>query len=105
MTPTQLGEVIFEFINANDLQARSVFANRRAVELLRLPSSASAGGPFTVFRGDQPIPAEGAIVEAVETAKEFCGADAPGRRPPRPLLSLPMFPPTSRKAPHQESPR
>ena len=28
--------------------------------------------------GDTPIPAEGAIDEAVETAKEFCGADAPG---------------------------
>jgi N utilization substance protein B len=28
--------------------------------------------------GDTPIPAEGAIDEAVETAKEFCGADSPG---------------------------
>jgi transcription antitermination protein NusB len=28
--------------------------------------------------GEQPIPAEGAIEEAVETAKTFCGADAPG---------------------------
>jgi len=28
--------------------------------------------------GDQPIPPEGAISEAVETAKTFCGADAPG---------------------------
>ena len=28
--------------------------------------------------GDTPIPAEGAIDEAVETAKAFCGADAPG---------------------------
>lgn len=28
--------------------------------------------------GEQPIPAEGAIDEAVETAKRFCGADAPG---------------------------
>jgi N utilization substance protein B len=28
--------------------------------------------------GDQPIPPEGAINEAVETAKEFCGKDAPG---------------------------
>jgi N utilization substance protein B len=27
---------------------------------------------------DAPIPAAGAIDEAVETAKEFCGADAPG---------------------------
>ena len=27
---------------------------------------------------DVPIPPEGAIDEAVETAKEFCGADAPG---------------------------
>jgi len=27
---------------------------------------------------DQPIPPEGAIDEAVETAKAFCGADAPG---------------------------
>ena len=28
--------------------------------------------------GDHPIPAEGAIDEAVETAKTFCGAEAPG---------------------------
>ncbi len=28
--------------------------------------------------GEEPIPPEGAINEAVETAKEFCGADAPG---------------------------
>ena len=28
--------------------------------------------------GDQPIPPEGAIDEAVETTKTFCGADAPG---------------------------
>jgi N utilization substance protein B len=28
--------------------------------------------------GETPIPAEGAIDEAVETAKEFCGAEAPG---------------------------
>ncbi len=27
---------------------------------------------------DVPIPAEGAIEEAVESAKVFCGADAPG---------------------------
>jgi transcription antitermination protein NusB len=27
---------------------------------------------------EEPIPPEGAIVEAVETAKTFCGADAPG---------------------------
>jgi N utilization substance protein B len=27
---------------------------------------------------DEPIPAEGAIEEAVETAKTFCGTDAPG---------------------------
>jgi N utilization substance protein B len=27
---------------------------------------------------DTPIPAEGAIDEAVETAKSYCGADAPG---------------------------
>ena len=27
---------------------------------------------------ETPIPAEGAIDEAVETAKEFCGAEAPG---------------------------
>ena len=27
---------------------------------------------------EEPIPAEGAIDEAVETAKTFCGADAPG---------------------------
>ena len=28
--------------------------------------------------GDHPIPPEGAIDEAVETAKTFCGAEAPG---------------------------
>ena len=28
--------------------------------------------------GDRPIPPEGAIEEAVEIAKEFCGAQAPG---------------------------
>jgi transcription antitermination protein NusB len=28
--------------------------------------------------GDTPIPAAGAISEAVETAKTFCGAEAPG---------------------------
>jgi transcription antitermination protein NusB len=28
--------------------------------------------------GEQPMPPEGAIDEAVETAKRFCGADAPG---------------------------
>ena len=31
-----------------------------------------------VAPADEPIPAEGAIDEAVETAKEFCGAEAPG---------------------------
>lgn len=30
------------------------------------------------FDSDSPIPAEGAIDEAVETAKQFCSADAPG---------------------------
>jgi transcription antitermination protein NusB len=30
-----------------------------------------------LVEGDVPIPAEGAIVEAVETAKRFCGAQAP----------------------------
>jgi N utilization substance protein B len=28
--------------------------------------------------GERPIPPEGAIDEAVETAKAYCGADAPG---------------------------
>jgi transcription antitermination protein NusB len=28
--------------------------------------------------GEEPIPPEGAINEAVETAKQFCGAEAPG---------------------------
>jgi len=28
--------------------------------------------------GDRPIPPEAAIDEAIETAKKFCGADAPG---------------------------
>ena len=27
---------------------------------------------------EEPIPPEGAIDEAVETAKKFCGSDAPG---------------------------
>jgi N utilization substance protein B len=27
---------------------------------------------------EEPIPAEGAIEEAVESAKRFCGAEAPG---------------------------
>ena len=31
-----------------------------------------------VAPADTPIPAEGAIDEAVETAKNFCGTDAPG---------------------------
>ena len=31
-----------------------------------------------VVPGDRPIPPEGAIDEAVEIAKEFCGAEAPG---------------------------
>jgi N utilization substance protein B len=31
-----------------------------------------------VAPADTPIPAEGAIDEAIETVKEFCGADAPG---------------------------
>jgi N utilization substance protein B len=31
-----------------------------------------------LVEADTPIPPEGAIDEAVETAKAFCGADAPG---------------------------
>jgi transcription antitermination protein NusB len=31
-----------------------------------------------LMESDRPIPAEGAIDEAVETAKAFCGPDAPG---------------------------
>jgi N utilization substance protein B len=31
-----------------------------------------------LIEGERPIPPEGAIDEAVETAKAFCGADAPG---------------------------
>jgi N utilization substance protein B len=31
-----------------------------------------------LIEGDRPIPPEGAIDEAVETAKAFCGPDAPG---------------------------
>ena len=31
-----------------------------------------------MVEADHPIPPEGAIDEAVETAKAFCGADAPG---------------------------
>lgn len=31
-----------------------------------------------LVEGERPIPPEGAIDEAVETAKAFCGADAPG---------------------------
>ena len=33
-----------------------------------------------LIEGDKPIPPEGAIDEAVETAKAFCGAEAPGLR-------------------------
>jgi N utilization substance protein B len=31
-----------------------------------------------LVEGERPIPPEGAIDEAVETAKSFCGAEAPG---------------------------
>jgi transcription antitermination protein NusB len=31
-----------------------------------------------LVEGERPIPPEGAIDEAVETAKAFCGAEAPG---------------------------
>ena len=31
-----------------------------------------------LLEGDRPIPPEGAIAEAVETAKEFCATQAPG---------------------------
>jgi transcription antitermination protein NusB len=31
-----------------------------------------------IVEGERPIPPEGAIDEAVETAKEYCGAEAPG---------------------------
>jgi N utilization substance protein B len=31
-----------------------------------------------IVEADRPIPPEGAIDEAVETAKAFCGAEAPG---------------------------
>ena len=31
-----------------------------------------------LVEGERPIPPEGAIVEAVETAKAFCSAEAPG---------------------------
>src|SRR3712207_6938870 len=31
-----------------------------------------------LVEGDRPIPPEGAIAEAVETAKQFCAAPAPG---------------------------
>jgi transcription antitermination protein NusB len=31
-----------------------------------------------LVQGERPIPPEGAIDEAVEIAKEFCGAEAPG---------------------------
>ena len=71
----------------------------RQAELDRLISEHSAGWPLeriaplerSILRvglaellyadelpGEQPIPPEGAIDEAVETAKRFCGADAPG---------------------------
>jgi transcription antitermination protein NusB len=32
----------------------------------------------TLVEGDRPIPPEGAIAEAVEIAKQFCAAPAPG---------------------------
>jgi N utilization substance protein B len=71
---------------------------RRQGELDRLISEHSSGWPLeriaplerSILRvglaellhaeevpGEQPIPPEGAIDEAVETAKRFCGADAP----------------------------
>ena len=31
-----------------------------------------------LLQGDRPIPPEGAIVEAIDTAKKFCAAQAPG---------------------------
>jgi N utilization substance protein B len=31
-----------------------------------------------ITEGDTPIPAEGAVDEAVEIAKQYCGAEAPG---------------------------
>ena len=31
-----------------------------------------------LIEGERPIPPEGAISEAVDTAKEFCAAQAPG---------------------------
>ena len=34
--------------------------------------------PPDLIEADHPIPPEGAIDEAVETTKAFCGADAPG---------------------------
>ena len=43
-------------------------ASQASAELERLSRAAAA----------EPIPAEGAIDEAVETAKAFCGPDAPG---------------------------
>ncbi len=52
-------------------------ASRRS----RRPSSAprcSRCCTPTSWKRDHPIPAEGAIDEAVETAKAFCGPDAPG---------------------------
>ena len=37
-----------------------------------------------LVEGDRPIPPEGAIAEAVETAKEFCAAPGAGLRQRRP---------------------
>lgn len=76
----------------------AVLVRARRPELDRLISSYSAGWSLeriaplerSILRvalaellhpaelpGEQAIPAEGAIDEAVETAKQFCGADAP----------------------------
>ena len=42
-----------------------------------------------LVEADTPIPPEGAIDEAVETAKAFCGAEAPGLRERHPRRRAP----------------
>ena len=46
----------------------------KAIMLIALYEMEFAGS----LPGDAPIPPEGAIDEAVETAKLYCGSDAPG---------------------------
>src|SRR5512132_4134724 len=58
---------------ADDLDARSAPLERAIMRIALLEMLHPDAAP-----GDVPIPPEGAISEAVETAKRFCGSEAPG---------------------------